>query len=93
MDGLLDAAPPRVSITEVSPRDGLQNEPAIVALADKKALIDALVGAGLSRVEVTSFVSPKWVPQLADAAELIPLLTAPSGVTVGSPGTELEFAL
>ncbi len=81
MDGLLDKAPPRVSITEVSPRDGLQNEPTIVPLVEKKALIEALVGSGLRRVEVTSFVSPKWVPQLADAAELVPTLTAPNGVT------------
>jgi hydroxymethylglutaryl-CoA lyase len=81
METVLDAVPPAVSITEVSPRDGLQNEASIVPLADKKALIDALVGAGLRRIEVTSFVSPKWVPQLADAAELIPILTRPEGVT------------
>jgi hydroxymethylglutaryl-CoA lyase len=81
METVLDAVPPAVSITEVSPRDGLQNEASIVPLADKKALIDGLVGAGLRRIEVTSFVSPKWVPQLADAAELIPILTRPEGVT------------
>ena len=81
METVLDAVPPAVSITEVSPRDGLQNEASIVPLADKKALIDALVGSGLRRIEVTSFVSPKWVPQLADAAELIPILQRPEGVS------------
>ncbi len=71
---VLAKAPSDVSITEVSPRDGLQNEPTIVTLEDKKALIESLVAAGLQRIEVTSFVSPKWVPQLADAVELVPLL-------------------
>jgi hydroxymethylglutaryl-CoA lyase len=54
----------------VSPRDGLQNENATVTLRGKLRLIDALVAAGLQRIEVTSFVSPKWIPQLADADEL-----------------------
>lgn len=70
-----------VSVYEVSPRDGLQNEPAIVSLDGKKRLIEALVLAGLKRIEVSSFVSPKWVPQLADAAELVELLPQPPGVT------------
>src|SRR5262249_20937506 len=60
----------RVSVYEVSPRDGLQNESATVPLAGKLRLVDALVAAGLSRVEITSFVSPKWIPQLADADDL-----------------------
>jgi len=60
-----------VSVYEVSPRDGLQNESATVPLAGKLRLVDALVAAGLRRVEVTSFVSPKWIPQLADADELV----------------------
>lgn len=64
------AAPDRVSIYEVSPRDGLQNESATVPLSGKLRLIDALASAGLSRIEITSFVSPKWIPQLADADEL-----------------------
>ncbi|HEY0504543.1 MAG TPA: hydroxymethylglutaryl-CoA lyase [Lysobacter sp.] len=59
-----------VRIVEVGPRDGLQNEKAIVATADKIALIDRLSGTGLRSIEATSFVSPKWVPQLADAAEV-----------------------
>ena len=61
----------RVRVTEVGPRDGLQNEKAMVPVADKVAFVDALVAAGFPEVEVTSFVSPKWVPQLADAAEVM----------------------
>jgi len=75
------AIPSEVSVYEVSPRDGLQNEPIIVPLADKLRLIDALQASGLKRIEVSSFVSPKWVPQLADAAELIRALPAVPGVT------------
>jgi hydroxymethylglutaryl-CoA lyase len=67
---LFASLPDRVSIYEVSPRDGLQNERATVPLRGKVRLIEALVAAGLKRVEVTSFVSPKWIPQLADADEL-----------------------
>ena len=59
-----------VRIVEVGPRDGLQNEKAQVATADKVALIDRLSRTGLLTIEATSFVSPKWVPQLADAAEV-----------------------
>jgi hydroxymethylglutaryl-CoA lyase len=59
-----------VRIVEVGPRDGLQNEKAIIATSDKIALIDRLSATGLREVEATSFVSPKWVPQLADAAEV-----------------------
>jgi hydroxymethylglutaryl-CoA lyase len=54
----------------VSPRDGLQNEAVMVPVESKKRLLQALVDAGLKRIELTSFVSPKWVPQLADAEEL-----------------------
>lgn len=71
---LLANVPDRVSVYEVSPRDGLQNESATVPLSGKLRLIDALVGAGLDRIEVTSFVSPKWIPQLADADELVEAL-------------------
>ena len=60
-----------VRVTEVGPRDGLQNERATVPVADKVAFVNALVAAGFPEVEVTSFVSPKWVPQLADAAEVM----------------------
>lgn len=70
-----------VSVYEVSPRDGLQNESRILPLEDKRALIAALVSAGLRQIEVTSFVSPRWVPQLADAGELVKSLSPPPGVT------------
>jgi isopropylmalate/homocitrate/citramalate synthase len=59
--------PQRVRVVEVGPRDGLQNETAVVASEDKISLIDRLSAAGLPAVEVTSFVSPRWIPQLADA--------------------------
>jgi len=63
--------PDRVTIYEVGPRDGLQNESVVVPLAAKRELVERLVAAGLPVVEVTSFVHPAWVPQLADAAELV----------------------
>ena len=62
--------PPDVRIVEVGPRDGLQNEKALLPAATKIALIDRLSATGLRSIEATSFVSPKWVPQLADAAEV-----------------------
>ena len=62
--------PSQVRIVEVGPRDGLQNESATIATADKIALVDRLSATGLRTIEATSFVSPKWVPQLADAAEV-----------------------
>ncbi len=70
MDPLFAKVPDAVRLYEVSPRDGLQNESATVPLAGKVRLIDALVSAGLRSIEMTSFVSPKWIPQLADADEL-----------------------
>ena len=60
-----------VEIFEVGPRDGLQNEARMIPAADKIALVDLLSGAGFKRIEVASFVSPKWVPQMADAAEVL----------------------
>lgn len=72
--------PERVTIYEVGPRDGLQNESAIVDVAVKAEFITRLVDAGLTTVETTSFVHPKWVPQLADAAELLERLDLPAGV-------------
>jgi hydroxymethylglutaryl-CoA lyase len=59
-----------VLLYEVGPRDGLQNEPETVPTQAKRELIRRLAGAGLRRIEITSFVSPKWIPQLADGAEL-----------------------
>jgi hydroxymethylglutaryl-CoA lyase len=78
---MLEHLPDRVSVYEVSPRDGLQNESAPIELEAKKRLISALVESGLRRIELTSFVSPRWVPQLADADELVRELRAPEGVT------------
>ncbi len=75
------AVPDRASITEVSPRDGLQNESTMVSLEQKQRLVEALVAAGVKRVEITSFVSPRWVPQLSDAEELARSARPPSGVT------------
>ncbi len=68
------AMPERVTIYEVGARDGLQNEKALVPTEVKAEFIQRLVAAGLPTVEATSFVHPKWVPQLADAAELMGLL-------------------
>src|SRR5204863_9787317 len=62
--------PAEVTIYEVGPRDGLQNEARQVPTADKIRFIDALVAAGIRAIEITSFVSPKWIPQLADSAEV-----------------------
>ncbi len=72
--------PPRVDVYEVGPRDGLQNELRSVPLKDKLRLVAALVAAGEQRIEVTSFVSSKWVPQLADADELLARLERPANV-------------
>ncbi len=60
-----------VKIFEVGPRDGLQNEPKLVSTADKVRLIESLAETGLKNIEITSFVSPRWIPQLADAKELL----------------------
>ena len=61
----------RVRITDVSPRDGLQNEPGVIPTVDKVRLIELLSAVGFDELEITSFVSPKWVPQLADAGEVV----------------------
>src|SRR5215471_10423889 len=71
----------RVRIVEVGPRDGLQNESTTVPTPKKAEFIRLLVAAGLKQIEVASFVHPKWVPQLADATELIRLLPLAPGVT------------
>jgi hydroxymethylglutaryl-CoA lyase len=81
MGEVLAALPDRVSVYEVGPRDGLQNEAAAVGTVSKLRLIEALVHAGLSRIEVTSFVSPRWIPQLADADELVGVLPRSPAVT------------
>ncbi len=69
-----------VTVYEVGPRDGLQNEKEIIPVEDKIALVDHLSEAGFRKIEVTSFVSPKWVPQLADAAEVLAGISRRSGV-------------
>ena len=73
--------PTKVRIVEVGPRDGLQNEAVIVPVDAKVAFVDALSGAGLPVVEVTSFVSPRAVPQLADADEVLPRIRRRPGTT------------
>ena len=71
----------KVRIVEMGPRDGLQNEKQVVPLATKLELIDRLADAGLREIESTSFVSPKWVPQMADHAELMRALQRRVGVS------------
>ncbi len=70
-----------IRITEVGPRDGLQNEKAVVPAAAKTAFVNALAAAGCTEIEVTSFVPPKWVPQLADGAEVLRSIRRVPGVT------------
>jgi hydroxymethylglutaryl-CoA lyase len=76
--------PPEVTIYEVGPRDGLQNEARTLPTADKIRFIDALVAAGIRAIEITSFVSPKWIPQLADAAEVARGVIRPAGVRMSA---------
>src|ERR1700712_494827 len=70
----IKALPSAVTVYEVGARDGLQNEQATVPTEVKAEFIRRLIAAGVSAIELTSFVSPKWIPQLADAAELLELL-------------------
>jgi hydroxymethylglutaryl-CoA lyase len=69
-----------VEIFEVGPRDGLQNEKRLIPTAAKVALVDCLSGAGFRRMEVASFVSPKWVPQMADSADVLAQITRRAGL-------------
>src|SRR6056297_1291294 len=71
----------RVEIFEVGPRDGLQNEARQIPTSEKIALVDCLSCAGFSRIEVASFVSPKWVPQMADSAEVLAGISRAAGVS------------
>jgi hydroxymethylglutaryl-CoA lyase len=73
--------PARVRVVEVGPRDGLQNEPSVMPIEVKVALIEALAEAGLTSIEAGSFVSPKWVPQMADTAEVLARLRLHPGVS------------
>lgn len=72
-----------VEILEVAPRDGLQNEKSMVYSADKIALVDMLSAVGYRRIEVTSFVSPRWVPQMSDAADVMAGMARKPGVSYG----------
>jgi hydroxymethylglutaryl-CoA lyase len=71
----------KAEIFEVGPRDGLQNEARQIPTADKIALVDALSAAGFRRIEVASFVSPKWVPQMADSAAVMAGIHRAAGVS------------
>jgi len=73
--------PVRVRVVEVGPRDGLQNEPSVVPVDTKLELIEALADAGLTTIEAGSFVSPKWVPQMASTAEVLAKLRRKPGVS------------
>lgn len=75
-----DALPSRVRVVEVGPRDGLQNEPQALGIAERIQLCEALVASGVQHLEVGSFVSPKWVPQMAGTAEVLAGLGRPAGV-------------
>lgn len=70
----------RVRIYEVGPRDGLQNETAIISTEDKRRFVELLADAGLAEIEATSFVSPRAIPQLSDADELLPSLPRRTGL-------------
>lgn len=82
--------PEQVRIVEVGPRDGLQNEQGQVRAEDKVALVDALVAAGLKHVEVGSFVSPRWVPQMADSAAVFAAIARAPGVTYAALTPNLQ---
>ena len=79
--------PSLVHITEVGPRDGLQNETTLVEVTQKLGLIERLLQAGVRHFEATSFVSPKWVPQMADAADVMAGLSASSLSELAKPAT------
>jgi hydroxymethylglutaryl-CoA lyase len=76
----MSALPSRVTVVEVGPRDGLQNEKAAVSTDTKVAFVDQLTDAGLSVIEVSAFVSPKWVPQMADAGDVFKRIRMKPGV-------------
>ncbi len=82
--------PSRVRLVEVGPRDGLQNEAQPISVADKVRLVDALSAAGLSYIEVGSFVSPKWVPQMAGSAEVFAQIQRKPGVIYGALAPNLR---
>ncbi|MGH7131100.1 MAG: hydroxymethylglutaryl-CoA lyase [Phycisphaerales bacterium] len=92
--------PDRVRITDVSPRDGLQNEPGVIPTADKVRLVEHLCRTGVDEIEVSSFVSAKWIPQLGDAAEVFdairsskPAAVAFSALVPNEKGMEAALAV
>ena len=82
--------PTHVRLIEVGPRDGLQNEAMPISVADKVQLVDALTDAGLGNIEVGSFVSPKWVPQMAGSAEVFARIQHKPGVVYGALAPNLR---
>ena len=82
--------PETVTLYEMGPRDGLQNEARQIATADKIHLVDLLSDCGLSHIEVTSFVSPKWVPQMADAAAVMAGIRRKPGVSYAALTPNLQ---
>src|SRR5215813_2338971 len=74
--------PARVRVREVGPRDGFQNEPEVISTPDKVRLIEMLGATGLPRIEVPSFVRPDVIPQLADASDVLSLISLPPSVAV-----------
>lgn len=82
--------PSEVSLIEVGPRDGLQNESAPLATEDKVTLVEDLVKAGLRYVETGSFVNPRWIPQMADSGDVFQRITRVSGVTYAALTPNLQ---
>ncbi|MCD5994465.1 hydroxymethylglutaryl-CoA lyase [Pseudomonas sp. CDFA 602] len=82
--------PQYVNIVEVGPRDGLQNEARPISIADKVRLVDDLTAAGLSHIEVGSFVSPKWVPQMAGSAQVFEQIQRREGVVYSALAPNLR---
>ncbi|NVZ26466.1 hydroxymethylglutaryl-CoA lyase [Pseudomonas gingeri] len=82
--------PTHVRLIEVGPRDGLQNEAQPISVNDKVRLVDRLTDAGLGYIEVGSFVSPKWVPQMAGSAEVFARIQRKAGVTYGALAPNLR---
>ena len=82
--------PGKVRLVEVGPRDGLQNEKQPISVADKVRLVDDLSAAGLGYIEVGSFVSPKWVPQMAGSAEVFAQIQQRAGVTYAALAPNLK---
>lgn len=81
---MFEKLPGSVTVFEVGPRDGLQNEERFVETKDKVRLIEALALSGLKNIEITSFVSPKWIPQLADGSEVVQQLKLPADVVTSA---------